>query len=252
MASADHVFEHTLQHPAGPAHCRSSRSSRSPSRPRHGIDDPHRLADAVVRADRDRAPARLAGEPRAREGAAISAAASAPRSTSSSKRWSAALALMVRRPVKIALTMEEQFYTSSPSTPTHVPHQERRRPTTAASSRANAMSVERRRLRRHRSARHAEIRLHRGGALRHRATSASIRTSSTPTGRPPARCAASAFRSWCWAYESHTDMIARELGIDPLEFRPQQHPARRPPAGDRHDHAGCRHRRRARRAGRRA
>ncbi len=23
----------------------------------------------------------------------------------------------------------------------------------------------------------------------------------------------------CWAYESHTDMIARELGIDPLQFR---------------------------------
>ena len=68
--------------------CRSSRSSRSPSRGDDHADDPHRLAEPVVRAHRDRAPARLAGEPGAREGAAISAAASAPRSTSSSKRSS--------------------------------------------------------------------------------------------------------------------------------------------------------------------
>ena len=48
---------------------------------------PHRLAVPVVRAHRDRAAARLAGEPRAREGAVSSAAASAPSSTSSSRRW---------------------------------------------------------------------------------------------------------------------------------------------------------------------
>ncbi len=48
----------------------------------------------------------------------------------------AALALIVRRPVKIALTMEEQFYTITKHA-SDVPHQERRR-RTAASRRGNA------------------------------------------------------------------------------------------------------------------
>ena len=43
-----------------------------------------------------------------------------------------------------------------------------------------------------------------------------------------------------WAYESHTDMIARELEARPGRVPPQEHPARRPPAGDRHRHAGRR------------
>jgi CO/xanthine dehydrogenase Mo-binding subunit len=34
----------------------------------------------------------------------------------------------------------------------------------------------------------------------------------------------SAFRNW-WACESHTDPLARALGIDPVEF-PQEHPQR--------------------------
>ena len=76
-----------LPHPAGAAPAaravRLGRRGHAPMRPDH----PHRLAVAVVRAHRDRAPARLAGKPRAGEGAAISAAASAPSSTSSSKRW---------------------------------------------------------------------------------------------------------------------------------------------------------------------
>ena len=41
----------------------------------------------------------------------ISAAATAASSTSRWKRWRVALSMLARRPVKIALTMEEQFYT---------------------------------------------------------------------------------------------------------------------------------------------
>ena len=66
---ADHVFEHTF---------RTQQVLHLPLEPFVSLaepgddaaDHPHRLADAVVRAHRDRAPARLAGEPRAREGAA--------------------------------------------------------------------------------------------------------------------------------------------------------------------------------------
>ena len=47
----------------------------------------HRLAGPVVRAHRDRAAARLAGEQGAHQGAVSRLAATAPSSTSSSKRW---------------------------------------------------------------------------------------------------------------------------------------------------------------------
>ena len=78
-----------------------------------------------------------------------------------------ALSMLARRPVKIALTMEEQFYMITKH-PEHVPHQERRRqgrPDRRAQMRG---VVERRRLCRYRAARDAEIRLHGVGPLRHR------------------------------------------------------------------------------------
>ena len=80
----------------------------------------------------------------------------------------------------------------------------------------------------------------------------SINSFELYTNRPPA----GALRGFgipqlVWAYESHTDMIARALGIDPVEFRRKQHPARRPPACERHDHARRRDRPRARCARRR-
>ena len=68
FARADHVFEHTFK---------TQQVLHMPLEPfvsvaepgdRHA-DHPHVVADAVVRAHRDRAAARLAGEPRAREGA---------------------------------------------------------------------------------------------------------------------------------------------------------------------------------------
>ena len=81
--------------------------------------------------------------------------------------------------------------------PEHVPHQERRRQG-RPHHRAQVRGVlERRRLRGHRPAGDAEVGLHRVRALRHRERLRSIPTRSTPTCRRPARCAASASRSWC-------------------------------------------------------
>ena len=130
----------------------------------------------------------------------------------------AALSLIVRRPVKIALTMEEQFYHD---------HQARRRrsasrpasPRTAAISRAGCEAW------------------WNGGAyadIGPRVTQKSGFTAAGPydianvaldsyavyTNRPPA----GALRGFgvpqlVWAYESHTDLIARALGIDPVAFR---------------------------------
>jgi CO/xanthine dehydrogenase Mo-binding subunit len=129
----------------------------------------------------------------------------------------AALALIVRRPVKIALTMEEQFYTLT------------KHPTTfriKSGVRNDGRVV----------ARHCEV-LWNGGAyadIGPRVTQKSGFTAAGPydienvsidsfelyTNRPPA----GALRGFgipqlVWAYECHTDLIARSLGIDPIEFR---------------------------------
>ncbi len=174
--------------------CRSSRSSRSPSRATTALTIHTSSQIAVVRAHRDRAAAGLAGEP-VRVKVPYLGGGFGAKLYIKLEALVAALALIVRRPVKIALTMEEQFYTH---------HQARRRrsasraasPRTAASRARMRGVVERRRLCRHRPAHHAEVGLHRAGALRHRERQRSIPTRSTPTCRRPARCAASAFRSW--------------------------------------------------------
>ena len=129
----------------------------------------------------------------------------------------AALALIVRRPVKIALTMDEQFtvITKHPTT-------FRIRSGVSKDGRV--------------SARHCEV-LWNGGAyadIGPRVTQKSGFTAPGPydiehvsigsyeiyTNRPPA----GALRGFgipqlVWAYESHTDLLARALGIDPVEFR---------------------------------
>ncbi len=129
----------------------------------------------------------------------------------------AALALIVRRPVKIALTMEEQFYVIT------------KHPTTfrIKSGVGNDGRV---------TARACEV-FWNGGAyadIGPRVTQKSGFTAPGPydidniridsyalyTNRTPA----GALRGFgipqlVWAYESHTDLIARELGIDPVEFR---------------------------------
>jgi CO/xanthine dehydrogenase Mo-binding subunit len=129
----------------------------------------------------------------------------------------AALALIARRPVKIALTMEEQFYTIT------------KHPTTfrIRSAVGNDGRI---------TARHCDV-FWNGGAyadIGPRVTQKSGFTAAGPydianvsidsfelyTNRPPA----GALRGFgipqlVWAYESHTDMIARALGVDPVAFR---------------------------------
>jgi CO/xanthine dehydrogenase Mo-binding subunit len=127
-----------------------------------------------------------------------------------------ALSLLVRRPVKIALTMEEQFYTI----------------TKHASTFRIKSSVKGGRI----TGRQCEVWWN-GGAFADigpRVTQKSGFTAAGPydidnvhidsyalyTNLP----AAGALRGFgipqlVWAYESHTDMMARELGVDPVEFR---------------------------------
>jgi len=129
----------------------------------------------------------------------------------------AALALLVRKPVKLSLSMEEQFYTIT------------KHPTTFRIK--SAVSKDGRV-----TGRSCEVYWN-GGAyadIGPRVTQKSGFTAPGPydienvvidsyalyTNRPPA----GALRGFgipqlVWAYESHTDLIARELGIDPLEFR---------------------------------
>jgi CO/xanthine dehydrogenase Mo-binding subunit len=129
----------------------------------------------------------------------------------------AALAMLVRRPVKIALTMEEQFYVIT------------KHPTTFRIK--SGVSEDGRIV-----ARECSVWWN-GGAyadIGPRVTQKSGFTAPGPydienvridsyevyTNRPPT----GALRGFgipqlVWAYESHTDLIARQLGIDPIEFR---------------------------------
>jgi CO/xanthine dehydrogenase Mo-binding subunit len=129
----------------------------------------------------------------------------------------AALALLVQKPVKLSLSMEEQFYTITKHATTF-----RIKSAVAKDGRVTGRSCEV---------------YWNGGAyadIGPRVTQKSGFTAPGPydidnvaidsyalyTNRPPA----GALRGFgipqlVWAYESHTDLIARELGIDPLEFR---------------------------------
>src|SRR6185312_8342791 len=128
-----------------------------------------------------------------------------------------ALSMIVRRPVKVALTMEEQFYTITK-------HPSTFRIKTGVDKNGRI------------TARKCEVYWN-GGAyadIGPRVTQKSGFTASGPydidnvwidsyalyTNVPPA----GALRGFgipqlVWAYESHTDMIARALKVDPLEFR---------------------------------
>lgn len=128
-----------------------------------------------------------------------------------------ALSMLSQRPVRVALTMAEQFYTIT------------RHPTTFTIE--SAVDETGRIL-----ARRCEV-IWNGGAyadIGPRVTQKSGFTAPGPydianvevtsvavyTNRPPA----GAFRGFgipqlVWAYESQSDIIAREMGIDPLEFR---------------------------------
>jgi CO/xanthine dehydrogenase Mo-binding subunit len=129
----------------------------------------------------------------------------------------AALSLIARRPVKVSLTMEEQFFTITKHASTF-------RIKTGVTRDGRIV------------ARDCEVWWN-GGAyadIGPRVTQKSGFTAPGPydiehvsvdsyalyTNLPPA----GALRGFgipqlVWAYESHTDMIARELGLDPVEFR---------------------------------
>jgi CO/xanthine dehydrogenase Mo-binding subunit len=131
----------------------------------------------------------------------------------------AALALIVRRPVKIALSMEEQFYMITKHATTF-----RIKSGVGRDGRVTARACEV---------------FWNGGAyadIGPRVTQKSGFTAPGPydidniridsyalyTNRTPA----GALRGFgipqlVWAYESHTDLIARELGVDPVQFRRQ-------------------------------
>ena len=128
-----------------------------------------------------------------------------------------ALALLTRRPVKIALSMEEQFYTLTKH---------------ATTVRIKSGVTRAGRI----TARRCEVYWN-GGAyadIGPRVTQKSGFTAAGPyeidnvwidsaalyTNLPPA----GALRGFgipqlVWAYESHTDLLARKLGIDPIAFR---------------------------------
>jgi CO/xanthine dehydrogenase Mo-binding subunit len=128
-----------------------------------------------------------------------------------------ALALLARRPVKVALSMEEQFYTLTKH---------------ASTLRIKSAVTKEGRI----TGRECEVWWN-GGAyadIGPRITQKSGFTAAGPydienvhidsyalyTNLPPA----GALRGFgipqlVWAYESHSDMIARELKMDPLEFR---------------------------------
>jgi len=127
------------------------------------------------------------------------------------------LSLITKRPVKISLTMEEQFFTITKH---------------ASTFRIKSAVTKDGRI----VARDCEVWWN-GGAyadIGPRVTQKSVFTAPGPydidnvridsyalyTNLPPA----GALRGFgipqlVWAYESHTDMVARELGIDPIEFR---------------------------------
>jgi CO/xanthine dehydrogenase Mo-binding subunit len=129
----------------------------------------------------------------------------------------AALSLLTRRPVKISLSMEEQFFTITKH---------------ASTFRIKSALTRDGRI----VARDCEVWWN-GGAyadIGPRVTQKSGFTAAGPydienvsidsyalyTNLPPA----GALRGFgipqlVWAYESHTDLVAREMGIDPLEFR---------------------------------
>ena len=129
----------------------------------------------------------------------------------------AAAAMLARRPVKLSLTMEEQFYTITKH---------------ASTFRIKSAVTKDGRI----TGRRCEI-FWNGGAFADigpRVTQKSGFTSPGPydidnvsvdsyalyTNRPPA----GALRGFgipqlVWAYESHTDLLARGIGMDPVEFR---------------------------------
>jgi CO/xanthine dehydrogenase Mo-binding subunit len=215
FADADHVFEHTF---------RSQQALHLPFEPFVAVAEPH--ADSVTVHTSNQTPsfvrmeiARLLGwqENQVRVKVPLLGGGFGAKVYVKVEPLAVALALLARRPVKIALTMEEQFYmiTKHPAT-------FRIRSGVSKDGKVTA--------------RECEVHWN-GGAYADigprvcqksgftapgpydidniRIDSYELYTNRTPAG---------ALRGFgipqlVWAYECHTDILARELGIDPVAFR---------------------------------
>jgi CO/xanthine dehydrogenase Mo-binding subunit len=215
LAAADHVFEHTF---------RTQQALHLPLEPFVTVAEP--AGDGLVIHTASQMPsfvrteiARLLGWPENRVRVRVPhlGGGFGAKVYIKLEALVAALALLVRRPVKIALGMDEQFTVIT------------KHPTTF---RIRSGVTREGRL----TARQCEV-LWNGGAyadIGPRVTQKSGFTAPGPydidnvkidsyelyTNRTPA----GALRGFgipqlVWAYESHTDLIARALGIDPVEFR---------------------------------
>ncbi len=215
FAAAPHVFEHTF---------RTQQTMHTPFEPFVSIAEPtgagltihsSTQSPSFVRAE----VARLLGWPenRVRVKVPYIGGGFGAKVYVKMEALAAALALIARRPVKVALSMEEQFFTIT-----------KHASTTRIKSAVDADG----RI----AARDCTVWWN-GGAyadIGPRVTQKSGFTAAGPydienvtidsfalyTNRPPA----GALRGFgipqlVWAYESHTDMIARALGIDPIRFR---------------------------------
>ncbi|MBI2318344.1 MAG: xanthine dehydrogenase family protein, partial [Betaproteobacteria bacterium] len=215
FAEADHVFEHTF---------RTQQVMHTPLEPMVTLAEPGETVLTIHTASQMPSfvrseIARLLGWPenRVRVRTAFLGGGFGAKTYIKLEALVAALSLLVRRPVKISLSMEEQFYTIS------------KHPTTF---RIKSGVKKDGRI----TARLCEVWWN-GGAyadIGPRVTQKSGFTSAGPydienvhidsyavyTNLPPA----AALRGFgipqlVWAYESHTDLIARALGMDPLAFR---------------------------------
>ncbi len=215
FAEADHVYEHTF---------RTQQTMHTPFEPMVAIADVSENSAAIFSATQSPSfvrfeIARLLGWPesRVRVKTAYLGGGFGAKVYVKIEALVTALSMIVGRPVRIALTMEEQFYTI-----TKHPNTFRIRSAVTKDGRVTA--------------RECEVWWN-GGAyadIGPRVTQKSGFTAAGPydienvkidsyalyTNRPPS----GALRGFgipqlVWAYESHTDMIARDLGIDAVEFR---------------------------------
>jgi CO/xanthine dehydrogenase Mo-binding subunit len=215
FAEADHVFEHVFRTP---------QQMHTPLEPHCAIADatPARVTvhsstqtPSSVRVE----IARLLGLPenRVRVRTAFLGGGFGAKVYVKLEALAVALSLLARRPVKVALTMEEQFFTISKH---------------GSTFRIKSAVTKDGRI----TARYCEV-IYNGGAYAdigprvaqksgfsaagpYDIANVSIDSYETYTNRPTA----GALRGFgmpqlVWAYESHTDLVARELGLDPVEFR---------------------------------
>ena len=198
-------------------------------------DDPHRLAEPVLRAHGNRAAAGLAGEQSAGARPPYLGGGFGAKLYIKLEALVAALALLGARPVKIALTMEEQFFTITKHATTFriksgvtndgkiTARELRGRGGTAAPMPISARAS--RRKSGFTAAGPYDIEQCRDRFLR----------ASTPTCRRPARSAASAFRRLVLGLRKPHRPDRARARHRPGRVPPQERPARRPPAGHRHD-----------------